>query len=518
MKRFFTLLLIACLCFPFLAACENGIGNSGVKFDLGYDDKALYAEADGDGTFSVPATPTREGYAFRGWFTEPDGKGTRVVDATPTTIGSDGAAVDTVYAYWTEVKPDVNQVKFIAFSPYPHIDYADETTGKVIGYRAEEEDFRLMKEFGVDGLLMDYIHDGGQQEEDSNFNIRMAQQYGLDFFVCDNSIRDTSLSREELDRLTEPYRNLSHFVGFYLGDEPGYTALREWVPIAKMWREAYPDKDVHVDLCSLELIGPETNLENYYNYFLNNYNLFHMASDPYPFGGSAVDSYLYEKFYTELLMLARSARKGENLPAWGYVQVTNGIGDALDDMRYVVYADLAFGFSGIVLFNYNNTHEDIKPVEGESRYTMFNSDGTRNAAWYAGQQVLEEVRYFQDVFEKYDWVTGGAHNRLGENFTKPLKNLTSYKGTAIEVTGCNDGLIVSEFEETNGDGAAFMLFNAASIPEKVTETVTFKIPGASSVTLYLNKTTTVLTPNAEGVYTVEIPCAMAAFLTVEYYQ
>jgi len=85
-------------------------------------------------------------------------------------------------------------------------------------------------------------------------------------------------------------------------------------------------------------------------------------------------------------------------------------------------------------------------------------------------------------------------------------------------TGQADFVLVGHYNKNVGEGEAYMFVNCNDIWFKTenTATVTFKTADPTSlVTAYVKGIPTLLTPDENGVYTVQIHGADAVFVTVD---
>ena len=82
----------------------------------------------------------------------------------------------------------------------------------------------------------------------------------------------------------------------------------------------------------------------------------------------------------------------------------------------------------------------------------------------------------------------------------------------------DDRIVISEFTEKNGSGAAVALLNDTTYTRNKTVHFSFTVPGSVKATVYYEGDSYELIPDENGVYTVDIPTWMGMYITFDFYE
>ncbi len=160
-------------------------------------------------------------------------------------------------------------------------------------------------------------------------------------------------------------------------------------------------------------------------------------------------------------------------------------------------------------------------------YNVLNNDRNLTPLYAELQAANADLQALEPVYMRYSSVSAAAHcGTESPQFDTTLQNyarknkISALKQTSLTdiVIPETDDVIIGHFKKNVGEGEAFMLVGCNSVifDEEVSSTVTFKTAKAdASVVAYDKGIATKLTPDANGVYTVEIHNADAVFVTVE---
>ncbi|MBQ4065507.1 MAG: hypothetical protein IJD10_05355, partial [Clostridia bacterium] len=207
-------------------------------------------------------------------------------------------------------------------------------------------------------------------------------------------------------------------------------------------------------------------------------------------------------------------------PAYGYVTT--------DQMRFQVNSSMCFGAKSITWFLWTNVTWD------GAAYDYKGGDYANSERTEQHDKVVEvnaEAKALEPIYMRY--TTSGA----GYLFNKPVKGEMSdelyYMLTQLRQTGMkdidksvvtdltvegNELVQVGQFKKNVGEGTALMLLNITDYlyETKTTAKVTFTtVDPATLVTAYVKGIPTVLDPDENGVYSLDLCGAEAAFLTFE---
>ncbi len=193
----------------------------------------------------------------------------------------------------------------------------------------------------------------------------------------------------------------------------------------------------------------------------------------------------------------------------------------LDQMRFQAFSAMTFGAKSISWWLYSNW------IWAGTVY----DNGIRTEQYEKMVEVNTEIKSLEPIFMRY--TTSG----IGYLFNKPVKGevsdtdfdfLTSLRETGMKkidksvvtdftVEG-SDLIQVGQFKKNVGEGTALMLLNVTDFTyeNKTTAKVTFTAVDYSAVvTAYVKGIPTILDPDENGVYTVEVSGADAVFLTFD---
>ncbi|MDX9748238.1 MAG: FISUMP domain-containing protein [Paludibacter sp.] len=156
-----------------------------------------------------------------------------------------------------------------------------------------------------------------------------------------------------------PYANHPAFAGELLMDEPGKNLFTALAAFTSAFNHSFPDKLAHINLFPTYATGgiQAPSYANYIDSWLQTQQPRHISFDSYPLlsTGGIITDY----FYNLDIVRAKSVDKG--IPFWTFIQTlsikgTPGVPDKREpsevDIRWQVWANLAFGAKGIQYFTY----------------------------------------------------------------------------------------------------------------------------------------------------------------------
>jgi ssDNA-specific exonuclease RecJ len=200
--------------------------------------------------------------------------------------------------------------------------------------------------------------------------------------------------------------------------------------------------------------------------------------------------------------------------------MTNGYITA-DQMRFQAYSAMTFGAKSISWFLYYNA------VWTGAIY----DNGVRTEQYEKMVEVNAELKAFEPIYMRYttsnvgyllnkpvrDEVPTETYDVLSKLRQTGIKKIDKTIVTDFAVEG-TDVIQVGQFTKNVGEGSALMLLNITdyTYETKTTAKVTFTVVDHTSVvTAYVKGIPTVLDPDENGVYTVEVSGADPVFLTVD---
>ncbi len=225
--------------------------------------------------------------------------------------------------------------------------------------------------------------------------------------------------------------------------------------------------------------------------------------------------------YLENLDIAADQCLKSDLDFWSVMQV-NSMNPASytvseDMMRFQAYSYM--GYSGAKSVSWACW------IEGWWEENVLNDNGQKGVQYYKIRTVNEELKALAPVYMRYSLLSNALHVGEEKNSTAYRKFLQdnmveelTYSTLSDLCFSEEDVVAVGTFKKNVGDGEAFMFIGCDDIwfDTDVSASVTFKTADpASVVTAYVRGEATVLNPDENGVYTVEIVNADAVFVTVE---
>jgi len=208
---------------------------------------------------------------------------------------------------------------------------------------------------------------------------------------------------------------------------------------------------------------------------------------------------------------------------WIVLQVNTAEGRdfvvSADMMRFQAYASMAYGAKSITWGCW---------IYGWGHNNIYDDNGVRTEQYEKLQETNADLAALGPIYMRY---TGNSNAILcgpdgaldGSRLLRKYidsKPVTKMKHSALTdlTTGQADFVLVGHYNKNVGEGEAYMFVNCNDIWFKTenTATVTFKTADPTSlVTAYVKGIPTILTPDENGVYTVQIHGADAVFVTVD---
>ena len=221
-----------------------------------------------------------------------------------------------------------------------------------------------------------------------------VQAAGLNCFVSDrraNGYEWTALPseaeiRKNLDELVAEVRGKPALLGFYLRDEPHASLMPGMGKVAKMLREALPDKWPYVNLfpyrVSLDRLGTK-DYDSYVRMLVDEIGQPFLSYDNY----SLVGGEMLDYFFTNLEIIRRlSLETGR--PFWNCILANahfNYMEPSDATFNLQVYSTLAYGGRGIQYFTY------FTPAIGNYRLGAVDQFGNRTPTWDLLRRINSQI-------------------------------------------------------------------------------------------------------------------------------
>jgi hypothetical protein len=321
-------------------------------------------------------------------------------------------------------------------------------------FEIDSYEFQLdqMKEAGLNFNIFPAVFGGGMHNAELWEDVE-RQYAARDMYYCMNG----GLREELIPVGVQFAKGKSRCIGYHLVDEPGGAALPRVGEMCRAYREADSTRYPFVNLFP-SYVGTAAMEGDYYQYCsrfvreAGEENIEYLSHDYYPFhlNGTALG------IFGDMEVIRRVAFENGRLRTHGFPQSTAWMGTRMpniDEMRWNVYAYLAYGFKALSWFNL--VCPGKSDTEGECfRESVIYRDGTvRDRQLLRDFGALNaEVHALGDTLMKLDTVHA-YHTKGGIAGVELLP-----EGWLISPVGGED-LVISHMVTKKGDETYIMLFN-----------------------------------------------------------
>lgn len=309
-----------------------------------------------------------------------------------------------------------------------------------------------MKEAGLNFNIFPAVFGGGMQNAELWADVE-KQYEARDMYYCMNG----GLNEDMLKEGVQYAKGKARCIGYHLIDEPGGAALPRVGEFCRAYREADPQRYPFVNLFP-SYVGTAAMEGDYYQYCsrfvkeAGEENIEYLSHDYYPFhlNGTALG------IFGDMEVIRRVAFENGRLRTHGFPQSTAWMGTRMpniDEMRWNVYAYLAYGFKALSWFNL--VCPGKSDDEGECfRESVIYRDGTiKNPRLLKDFGKLNaEVHMLGDTLMKLDTVHA-YHTKDGIAGVELLP-----EDWMITPVGDAD-FVISHMVTRKGDETYIMLFN-----------------------------------------------------------
>ena len=285
-------------------------------------------------------------------------------------------------------------------------------------------------------------------------------------------------AQENVKKMYELYCQYESFAGFNVKDEPYYKDLEYLGKTYDYFKTInVHDKEVWINLFpnwGYGLLG--STFTDYVDTAAKITGSTIMCYDTYPLDKANA---INPGYWTEMEQFASISRQN-NKDFMGFIlseghQTYKNVKD-YDDLAYQVYSQMLFGSVGINTFKYYSSG---------SIDALISKDGRRTSLYYGMQQIIKEVRAFENMYMNSEWqgvlleINDEFYgNEVFDGVTNPLESherIKSFEGTSDFAIGA--------FKDKDGrDG--FLVFNANNPADDTQNTVTIKFNNAKYAYLY----------------------------------
>jgi len=398
----------------------------------------------------------------------------------------------------------------------------------VVSQLGTPENMKKIRDLGVDLLVS-----GSAMSSSSTKNVvfNYADKYGIEVHATEFPTRKATMTDGyDLKTHTSFYSHHPSFGGHYFTDEPGSDDF-EWLgDLARYYNEALPGKRPFINLlpmyanaaqlkygagaAAIEYYDPDPDLyRKHCQMWFENFDVDYICTDIYPLNGqSGLENrstwYTYKDYCESINQIATVARENDAefwccIQTWGW---TNGKRSPTElEYRWQCYTMLSYGCTGILLWSITTTSRVYPSI-----FNVYTGDVTQ-PLYDDCKTVMWEMRDLSDTFVQYKNL--GAFTVNCTDDTPWLKMTGEYTDfDAITSVTADQPILIGCFEKKVGTGHAFTAVNMSDLKLDASANLKFKAQG--TVTVYRGNTFTVITPAADGTYTIPLSCGEGVFVMV----
>lgn len=418
--------------------------------------------------------------------------------------------------------PEAEDFRFVAYMAPPPAnsgagEFADNPDYMTI------ENYRTMAECG-------FNYTTGMYENTKELYLKgmdLAEQVGMKYYVRDYSFAEGCIegiiaaanSREEAESMLkeqekfikarfEEYSRHEGFAGVLAVDEPSTVRYDAIAVMNKWYVENFPDSEFQVNLLPTyasqsQLFGSGSSekkyAEDYVGYFNEYVNPSVLSYDHYALSKTGTTNKMSATYLQNLEVFATEAKRTDK-PFYVFLQ-TLGHWDYRTmeyyrDIAWQVYTAMAYGAAGAQTFTYwtNLSNGETEKITS----ALVDREGNKMPAWYAMQEVIEEVRSFENVYMNFEWqgvLPVVADKYAGNSMTDFLMSPLKSHDRIVSVSATEDA-IIGAFKDAEGrDG--FMISNITDPADALASEVTVEFKDADKVVVY-KKGRTLIYPLKKG--------------------
>ena len=375
--------------------------------------------------------------------------------------------------------------------PYP--EYTDNGEGfRIAAYRPPfgvlrtDEQYRAMAEANINYVYGCY----DTTLTDMLEAMDLCSKYGMKYLVYDQTteaaIRANTVTESVVEAFLETIGEVSShsaFAGVYLIDEPSYAILDGIKMVTDAFREAYPGKEIMVNMHPSWQAQPEHIGPNGYQAYVD--KVYEVAPgvlsyDNYPLAAGS-PNYIDPSYVQNLDIVARKARDN-GVKYYNYIQLTEAYGvtasracSTYEEIAWQCYTSMAYGVSGVQTFTW------VAPSSAQSGPVT--SEGELTETYESFCKVTDEIDKWDYVYGSFDW----QYTML---FQKPNTRLPDFsiegnttEHERIESVEYDEHLMIGAFKDDEGrDG--FMIANYSDPEYGLSNEVTIKFKDCNYIMTY----------------------------------
>lgn len=362
-----------------------------------------------------------------------------------------------------------------------------------------DEHYTWMKECGITAVVVDNKY-GAESGTVKKKILSMCDELGIDVYFTLNRFQNGEAIREY-----EQWLTYASFAGFYCDEPVSKTHIDN---VADQAKEAYalsprlrvilnmlPEYSpygVGYDWIYSEFGGYQEAVDNgeffasyeaYVAYvqekLLIPYDNAVVTATNYPLADYELHEITLDNSWLDTLGRSKQSTQNSGREMWQYIATTAYHSGGLDyyhrqpteaDIRWMTYAALAYGATGIMEFVYTTVGAGAEFDEDDHGAIWWTDQNDlsgyyRTDVWYSAQKVHQELFKFDHVLLSFDWTGVLCHNVTDDPSVTPVfenavgklenhKRIEKIEGTGDLLIGCfedqnqYDGFLVVNFTET----------------------------------------------------------------------
>lgn len=304
--------------------------------------------------------------------------------------------------------------------------------------KPNKELFKQVRECGFD-IAFGYV--GGESSMDAM--IEASNGTGIKLMPASSILRS-----DKCGAFVSKYKGNPSIVGWDFVDEPKYENLDKLRKYYQVIKNCNPNFLIYISLIGVpnkSCIGPNTSYAEYLDDIEKIFNPDVWAYDLYPIYEKNRKLHVkYEDFYRDLELFSQKSKE-TGQPFWSYcqsmaVKFANGASmpaATVPYLRFEAFSALAYGAQGLVYWTYG---QRLNQKNETYLSALVDLDGNKTPAWYAAQQVNNEINALNFVFYKSELVDC---RHTGDAIYGDAKRLTGAMGPLNRITTGSSGVIVS---------------------------------------------------------------------------